>query len=343
MKDIRERVVLLHHNDRDGIVAASIVINNIQCDTVDIDVISTDYSTSFQDKLNGKEYDSYIIVDLSITNNTNASFLSQLYESDKRVLWIDHHVSSISFMNDNPQYDLKLIDGMRIIGLSGAALTWLWFHTSCYRLHDYSDTYYVFGYGEAIELLREMHCPYYVIMTHRYDIFDLDDDVIAFSYGYNPEYPYEVNNEFHECITCIDCGKCTPDGTCDILKPYIINGGYIKRYQDSKDNTTANEIGFDISIEVHSGDDVITYTGFAMNRVFGNTFAFGDRMNKYTICIPFYFNGKNFTYSMYTKVDNIDCSVLCEALGGGGHAKAAGFTSDKFLFGDGNRTVIINL
>ena len=47
--------------------------------------------------------------------------------------------------------------------------------------------------------------------------------------------------------------------------------------------------------------------------------------------IPFRFDGKEWSYSLYTTKD-IDCSALAKKYGGGGHKKAAGFKADFNLF-----------
>ena len=195
----KTQIALLHHNDRDGIVAAHVVIHMLQCMSVDITVISTDYATPFHEKIEG-EYDKYILVDLSIANDINAEFIHSLYLRGADILWIDHHSSSIRFMKKNPQYELDKIKGLRIIGLSGAALTWLWYYTNTNSLLELSNTDYEYDKEEAVELLTRKHCPYYIIMTHRYDTHDIDDDVLNFSYGYNPIDPSDVSNDFYKCI-----------------------------------------------------------------------------------------------------------------------------------------------
>lgn len=48
---------------------------------------------------------------------------------------------------------------------------------------------------------------------------------------------------------------------------------------------------------------------------------------KHDLMIPFFFNGKFWTVSLYTTKD-IDCSELAKKRGGGGHKKAAGFQVD---------------
>ncbi len=51
----------------------------------------------------------------------------------------------------------------------------------------------------------------------------------------------------------------------------------------------------------------------------------------YDIMIPFVFDGKQWTVSLYTKKD-IDCSEIAKKYGGGGHKKAAGFQCKELPF-----------
>jgi len=51
----------------------------------------------------------------------------------------------------------------------------------------------------------------------------------------------------------------------------------------------------------------------------------------YDLAMPFIFDGKQWTVSVYTKKD-IDCSVLAKKHGGGGHKKAAGFQCKELPF-----------
>ena len=52
--------------------------------------------------------------------------------------------------------------------------------------------------------------------------------------------------------------------------------------------------------------------------------------SKHDIMMPFAYNGRFWVCSLYTFKDNIDCSAIAKARGGGGHLKAAGFQADKF-------------
>ena len=41
--------------------------------------------------------------------------------------------------------------------------------------------------------------------------------------------------------------------------------------------------------------------------------------------MTYQFNGKHWSFSIYTTKDDIDCSAIAKKRGGGGHKKAAGF------------------
>lgn len=51
----------------------------------------------------------------------------------------------------------------------------------------------------------------------------------------------------------------------------------------------------------------------------------------YDLMMPFIFDGKKWTVSIYTKKD-IDCSALAKKYGGGGHKQAAGFQCNSLPF-----------
>jgi nanoRNase/pAp phosphatase (c-di-AMP/oligoRNAs hydrolase) len=54
----------------------------------------------------------------------------------------------------------------------------------------------------------------------------------------------------------------------------------------------------------------------------------------YDIMMPFVFDGKRWTVSLYTKKKDIDVSELAKKHGGGGHRQAAGFQCDQLPFTD---------
>ena len=62
---------------------------------------------------------------------------------------------------------------------------------------------------------------------------------------------------------------------------------------------------------------------------------FLDEIEKYDIVCPFYFNGNNFIYSLFTAKEDIDCEYIAKRLGGGGHRQASGFCKDSLIIYEG--------
>lgn len=58
---------------------------------------------------------------------------------------------------------------------------------------------------------------------------------------------------------------------------------------------------------------------------------FDSVTDDYDLMMPFYFDGKQWTVSLYTKKD-IDCAGIAKKYGGGGHKKAAGFQCKELPF-----------
>lgn len=56
---------------------------------------------------------------------------------------------------------------------------------------------------------------------------------------------------------------------------------------------------------------------------------FDSVKDEYDIMMPFVFDGKRWTVSLYTKKPEIDVSVIAKKYGGGGHRQAAGFQCDE--------------
>ena len=56
---------------------------------------------------------------------------------------------------------------------------------------------------------------------------------------------------------------------------------------------------------------------------------------KHKLMVGYEHDGQKWTVSLYTTHDDVDCSEIAKSMGGGGHAKAAGFTvhSTYELFG----------
>ncbi len=74
------------------------------------------------------------------------------------------------------------------------------------------------------------------------------------------------------------------------------------------------------------------YKAVACNAGLVNSMLFDSVEEDYDLMMPFYFDGRVWTVSIYTENDDIDCSELAKKYGGGGHRKAAGFQCEKLPF-----------
>ena len=73
------------------------------------------------------------------------------------------------------------------------------------------------------------------------------------------------------------------------------------------------------------------YKAIACNAGMVSSQLFDSIKEDYDIMMPFIFDGKKWTISLYTKKD-IDVSMLAKKYGGGGHKQAAGFQCESLPF-----------
>lgn len=102
----------------------------------------------------------------------------------------------------------------------------------------------------------------------------------------------------------------------------VENGKLIMSYQNSINEKQCKTASFEHDFD---GLRAICLNGGGFN---SNVFNSVYDESKHDIMMPFQFNGKNWTVSLYTTKENVDCSVLAKKQGGGGHKKAAGFQVD---------------
>ena len=110
---------------------------------------------------------------------------------------------------------------------------------------------------------------------------------------------------------------------CDALQ-WIIRQGYdCMKYRDGKNKAYMDSWGFETEFEGHRC--------LAVNRGHGNSQLFGEEaISEFDILMPFVFDGKQWTISLYS--DKIDVSKIAVKHGGGGHKGAAGFQCDELPF-----------
>lgn len=329
---MENNILILHHDDRDGFMSAAVISNYLESKRIFKDTGSRIYTRSinyeqslkeiFDDCLkklrdeNGESSDfaSVYLVDYSISTDQNIKTMIDLDEN-YNLIWLDHHKSSIVAMDKNEK--LKRIKGMRIIGISGAGLCWLYYSNKLDQVFDmliqYDGTFKEVSSELALTILETVDTPRFVLYTHRYDIFDLDDQVLQFNYGYNTLNVAQMK---------IDIGDET------FFDMYLKNGSIIKRYVDEQNKKLVK--GFAVEVEYNDGSK--TLKGLAMNNLVFTSLVYGDTINDYDFVVTYARKKNCWRCSIYTAKDNLDVSVIANKYNGGGHAKAAGFTTDKPLY-----------
>lgn len=235
-------------------------------------------------------------VDYSFTENTK-NVLYELIDKKCDIVWIDHHTSSINLVKSNPE--LENINGIRLEGISGAALT------------------YMYLYDKKFDEL-----PYYVKLVSDYDCwkYDFEPDTTMFKLGMDSInhdaleniwkfFDYESNHKLEYPVE-------------RYLNDIINRGRTIKEYIEYDNIMYRDSYGYESSI---SG-----YRCFVVNKK-TNSWIFGELYEKYPLVAVWVFNGEKYQYSLYSSKEDVDCSKIAESYGGGGHKGAAGFTHNDLL------------
>lgn len=317
------RTLIIHHNDHDGITAAGVATeysHSLNC-KIDIDYISADYIQPLRDLINNSGADRYnviLLLDYSISTDDNARFICEKYETVP-IVWVDHHKSSIDTIKKYPE--LGELPGLRVIGISGVLLTWLFYYNRLpvqYQnlLQSLNNLDIPVNKDDLDKLIDELKPPKTLVAVHKYDIWDhRDPDTELFHLGYNITDP----NEFVSILLGTGTDYAVYEGS-------VQDGKVIKKYVDNQNKEYRDKCGFKTTIYDKSNDRV--YNVFALNTDRTTSLTFGEKMDEYDICMPFYYNGEKdaWSYSLYTNKDDVDCSYIAKALGGGGHKQAAGFS-----------------
>lgn len=341
---MKNNILILHHDDRDGYMSAAVISYYLESNSAiqnsDFriitkkvnyeqpikDVFDTCVSDLKKENLN-YDFSKVYLVDYSISNDENAK---EMIEIDKNydLIWIDHHQSSIDYLTKFPK--LNVIKGVRIVGISGAGLCWLYYckdvgvETICNLLKPYDTSLKENLQGVekvpikvAEEILEFAKAPIFVLFTHRYDIFDLDDDVLKFNYGYS-KLDIEEMKEF---INPENRDKAELE-----FKTYIQNGEVIKDYLDYQNKKLVEEYGVEAT---YIGDR--EYKCIILNHTVFSSLVYGDTIKNYDFAVIYAIKKNTIRYSIYTVKDDVDVSIIAQKYNGGGHPKAAGFIMNKLL------------
>jgi len=239
------------------------------------------------------------LLDETLSISQPGSQIRKFLESCKRVIWIDHHKSSIESHPAN-------IPGYRIDGVAACRLAWQWFaskNAAAKQSGAAREGFTGYPYPTKQEFIdRTVSEPLAVRLAGEYDIWDKRDPrAEVFQFGLrsrilHPDWWTDLlgkHSDYH-CCTLLDAGEM------------------LQRYQQNQDASLMNTARCN-SLTFASKD--IPETG-------------------HDALIGFYWTGKAFNVSMYHAKHrtDIDLSQIAVKHGGGGHRGACGFESYSLPF-----------
>lgn len=214
------------------------------------------------------------------------------------LIWIDHHKSAIQkvfedTLPDNQALLTDAIEGIREIGKAGCELTW-----------EY--------------LFPDKPMPDAVRLLGRYDVGDhKDKDVIRFQYGMRLHYWFPEDRRWEKLL----------DPYLKEEEGFIKHGSVILTYEQQQNTAYAKAMAFPVEFEGHKA--------WAINKALSNSKIFEtiEKAEERPLWILFSYKAGIWRYSLYANPAalDLDVSKLAVKYGGGGHAGAAGFQSNKYL------------
>jgi hypothetical protein len=226
-----------------------------------------------------------------------------------RLIWIDHHVSSIEALLG------LFFPGLTEVGRAACELAWQYFFQEEFAAYS----------AEGDKPLAE---PRAVHLLGRYDVFDRSDpvfrqnEIMPFQYGMRAEKTDPATPEGLRLWSHL----LTSHPTASIVVDAKIARGAVMLEYERMSNATAARLGA-FECQFHG------YRAICMTRIKGGSTAFESVYDpaRHDVMLTAHFNGRRWDYSIYADKPDLDVGRIAISLGGGGHRYAAGFSSDQFL------------
>ena len=333
------KAIVVHHIDADGYCAgywAVITALNMGVPEESITCVSYNYDEYDRKPGNFKIFDTVdkdtvvFVVDIMLPEPLMAKF----FEISGKLIWIDHHGTSITAMHDYNSKIANAIPGIRIDGIAASELAWAYCNSItteeiladsdpksghiCIPIKDKwipkgtllvsdNDTW-THQYSESkiyAALMRRITKGRPYLNKYFFDDF-FDDGVIDWELAKAEEiYRFEVKKMQKLAEEAVPATLLVPhddDATGEAYKCLIIC---------SEEAKTFNSQMFDFC-----------RAGYVSNAdIFVKAFIDDDGIRHYTL-----YQGKS------ERAKELHCGLICKKFGGGGHPGAAGFTSKEPAF-----------
>ena len=344
---------ICYHTDEDGLASAAIIyeylkLKNKNDKKAKYFFYKIDYTMDLEEVIPESipVEDEIYFVDYSFSNRDNLEYALELSNKCKKVIWIDHHITSEDIVNGNEFKDIG-IDKYHN------------FYPFIYTKYCAAYLCYAYAYNDINKTKNKWYdidyVPWYIEYVDSWDTWKHDmPNTTEFNIGITSEENRTPKNaigaifKFNSSLISKFFSK-NPDDI-ELLEGYmkrytmniISKGKNIKSYIDNENKSLCDNYAFEFILADKTANifDRSMYNCLALNKR-GNSTMFGDKINDYDIVVAFQFNGTCYRYSLFTADPDVDCELLAkklgsiDGLGGGGHTKAAGFqTYNQILKAD---------
>lgn len=282
-------ICIYHNADLDGFACAAIV-KSFNPEAI---LIGYDYGQPIPNIPTGHDL---FVCDVSFPTPADLFIMAG---QCNRTIWIDHHISAINMWNEYAKEKQDAITANKIQtfldpAFSACELTWKWFK-------------------------EEKDMPRIIYRLGKYDSWrnnnqaEWDTIILPFQYGMRAVCNSPETFPMHLLAPKSPMVDIEID---DITS----NGKSILRYLEKVNQKICKDYAFAHIFPSGISAVCLHYPG-------GNSDTFKSVWNPERFDLMILFAPlMNYTkVSLYTTNDNIDCSLLAKAMGGGGHKKAAGF------------------
>lgn len=282
-------MIIVHHLDADGRASAAIA----HYFGAEGPFYEVDYRDEFPvDKIPpGSEV---AILDFSPENEAVKTWL-WLVNNCKKIIWVDHHKSSIKIFNqfrDLYPALAKKVDDFFSEARSGAYLSWKYW-----------------GYNSMQKMPRA------IMMIDLFDRWKHDDDkeILDFIAGLDT-FDYGPTADIWPMLFSQDAES--------VIAKICKNGAIVRKYKEQQAKETLKRIGYETEFDGHKA--------IVINATDKGSKTFDSVKDKYPLYMVWNFDGRKYEVSLYRREgETFDVADMCQKRGGGGHVGTGGFVVDK--------------
>lgn len=324
---------IIHHTDADGHCAAALVRYELTNPTNKVSYYAYNYMGDIETEVTPNSF--VYLVDISMSEFVE-KFIKNALTQMCTVVHIDHHKPSVDYYNEHQIDEPKWVHFVqdetdeRNGPISGSLLTFIYTcMNSDQKMHpmdvefDLTDLrdHMIFNGNTDMEY----RIPFIVRLVDDHDVWRHKlTEAKAFSYAYK-RMPKELIDPEND-----DLWESIYNDNNRLLFTSIRDGERYIQDEDERNAILRNIGGFET--------DLFGNNCYAMNNLTAGSDQFAEEYETRDMVCRFAYNGKGWTYSLYSSNPEIDCSEIAKQYGGGGHRGAAGFKLDHCIFGVPKRT-----